>query len=413
MVAHPFHVCSRLALLLALLPSSSLGAVLRGVPPSQKAAALGSNKGSDATLAFSASNASRVFTYNTSSIEQQHLAFGAKKAVINRPARIFFLFMAVDKISNLGVWTNFFANAPPDQYRALIHCKLPSCLQFVQGSVLIPVPTVPSYYCTDLVSPMNQLLGHALNNDPGKENPADKFVFVSDSTLPAKPFSQIYATLAMRQGSDFCAFPANEWADIPGAAGGLELAVKVHQWIVLERVHAVNSCIMWASGKNHDLMQRFQMNQNAYVWSNNTYADTRNFGCLDEFWHMAALYGTLSHVDASRDAVVSLQMFTNTPLKVSASVGWQGACDTFVLWSKYLHAPGNNPFSLLHTSLDPVSIPHGGNDQRPGWWDTISTHGIKAIRNSDFLFVRKFIDQPRLADGNDFQAAYAQFVFEA
>jgi len=260
---------------------------------------------------------------------------------------------------------------------------------------------------------MNQLLGHALNNDPGTENPADKFVFVSDSTLPAKPFSQVYATLAMRQGSDFCAFPASEWADIPAAAGGLEIAVKVHQWIVLERSHAVNSCIMWANGKNHDLMQRFRMNSDQYVWTNNTYADNRNFGCLDEFWHMTALWGTLSHVDAARDAVVSLQMFTNAPLRVSAGVGWQGACDTFVMWAKYLHAPGNNPFSLLHTSLDPASVPHGGNDQRPGWWDTISTYGIKAMRNSGFLFVRKFIDNPRLSDGNDFTAAFSRIVFEA
>jgi len=404
MVAHPLHVCLRLALGLALLPSSR-GIILRGSAPHFEA----SSSNATYTMSFSASNASAAsttaFTFNAS-------AFAGKKIAITRPARIFFLFLAVDKVSNLGVWTNFFAKAPPDQYRALIHCKLPACLSFVQGSFLVPVPTVPSYYCTDLVSPMNQLLGHALNNDLGSENPADKFVFVSDSSLPAKPFSEIYTTLAMRQGSDICAFPANEWADIPGVPGGLEIAVKVHQWMVLERVHAVNACIMWASGKNHDLMQRFHMNYDAYVWTNNTYADNRNFGCLDEFWHMSALFGTLSHVDAARDAVVSLQMFGNSPLKVSASVGWQGACDTFVIWSKYLHAPGHNPFSELHTSLDPVSIPHGGNDQRPGWWDTISTTGIKAIRNSGFLFVRKFIDNPHLADGVDFKEAWSKFVFE-
>jgi hypothetical protein len=346
----------------------------------------------------------RKFTFNTS-------AFAGRKILANRPARIFFLFMAVDKVSNLGVWASFFQNAPPDQYRALIHCKLPSCLQQVTGTFLIPVPTVPSYYCTDLVSPMNQLLGHALNNDLGSENPADKFVFISDSTLPAKPFSQIYSTLAVRQGSDFCAFPANEWADIPSSQGGLEMAVKVHQWIVLERLHAVNSCIMWSTGKLHDLMAKFQMNYNSYVWSNNTYADSRNFGCLDEFWHMAALYGTLSHVNAAQDAIVSLQMFTNTPLRVSGSVGWQGACDTFVIWSKYLHAPGNNPFSKLHSSLDPASIPHGGNDQRPGWWDTISAYGMRAIRDSGFLFVRKFVDNPRLSDGGDFGRKYGEVVF--
>jgi len=360
-------------------------------------------------VAFSASNVSSdasYFSFKASDFEKK------KKIVANRPARIFFLFMAVDKVSNLNVWTSFFAKADPSQYRALIHCKLPQCLTFIQGSFLIPVPTVPSYYCTDLVSPMNQLLGHALNNDPGTENPADKFVYVSDSTLPSKPFSQVYATLATRQGSDFCAFPTNEWADIPSPGGGLEIGVKVHQWIVLERLHAVNACIMWASGKNHDMMQRFRMNYAQYVWSNNTYADSRNFGCLDEFWHMAALYGTLTHVNAAQDAVVSLQAFTNTPLRVTASAGWQGACDTFVMWAKYLHAPGNNPFWDLHKSLDPASVPHGGNDQRPGWWDKISSYGLQAIRQSGFLFVRKFIDNPYLTDGASFAESYARIVFE-
>jgi len=397
-----------LALTLALLPLVR-GITLRGAPPSQNSSVenrLDSySDASNASVKFSISSSAARYTYNVSALSTESKA-------ATRPARIFFLFLAVDKISNFAAWKNFFAAAPRDQYRAFVHCKLPACLNYVAGSVVVPVPTVPSYYCTDLVSPMNQLLGHALNDDPGSENPADKFVFVSDSTLPAKPFSQVYTTLAMRQGSDFCAFPANEWADIPGTQGGLEIAVKVHQWIVLERVHAVNACILWATGKNHDLMGRFGMNQNAYVWTNNTYADNRNFGCLDEFWHMATLYGTLSHVDSTRDAVVSLNMFTNTPLRISASVGWQGACDTFVMWSKYLHAPGNNPFSQFHASLDPASIPHGGNDQRPGWWDTISTHGLQAIRNSGFLFVRKFIDGPRLSDGSDFTEAYTRIVFQ-
>jgi len=335
----------------------------------------------------------------------------SNKGVGNRPARVFFLFLAVDKVSNLNIWTKFFAQAPTDQYRALVHCKLPSCLASVRGSALIPVPTVASNYCSDLVSPMNQLLGHALNLDAGTENPSDKFVFVSDSTLPGKPFSEIYATLSARQGSDFCAFPAQEWADIPSVSGGLEMAVKVHQWIVVERAHAINACMMWASGKDHDLMQRFRMNWNPFAWPNNTFADQRNFGCLDEFWHMAALYGTLSHVDTSRDAIVSLHMFTNNPLRVSPTAGWQGACDTFVMWSKYLNTPGNNPFLRFHSSLDPQSIPHGGNDQRPGWWDTMSSYGMRMIRKSEFLFVRKFIDNPILAGGGDFAAEYSKVVF--
>jgi len=168
---------------------------------------------------------------------------------------------------------------------------------------------------------------------------------------------------------------------------------------------------MWASGKGHDFMSKFKMNWNSYAWNNNTYGDNRNFGCLDEFWHMAALYGTLSHVDAAQDAVVSLALFSNGPLRISNQAGWQGECDTFVMWAKYLHTAGNNPFNRLHSALDPASVPHGGNSQRPGWWDTISSYGITAIKNSDFLFVRKFIDNPTLAGGGDFTAEYSRVVF--
>merc|ERR1740130_1365076 len=168
---------------------------------------------------------------------------------------------------------------------------------------------------------------------------------------------------------------------------------------------------MWASGKWHNFMTKFGMNTQSYIYSNNTYADQRNFGCLDEFWHMAAIYGTLSHVNKAQAAMVSLPLFTGASLQVSASAGWQGSCDTFVVWAKYLHTPGNNPFEKLYSALDTASVPHGGNSQRPGWWDTISRYGIHAIRNSDFLFVRKFIDNPTLADGGDFAAEYSKIVF--
>jgi len=328
-----------------------------------------------------------------------------------RPPRIYFLFLAVDKVSNLDVWQAFFATAPAQQYRAYIHCKLPSCSQMVQGSPFMVVPTVPSYYCTDLVSPMNQLIATALQDTDGSPNQLDKFAFVSDSTLPAKPFAYVYSILATREGSDFCVFPSNEWADVPSTSGqGLEMAVKFHQWITLERAHAEKAWNLWSAGTLHNFMAYFRMNSLQYQWNNNTFADSRNFGCLDEFWHMVALYGTLHHNDPGRDQNVQLAMFSRSPLRISANAGWQGQCDTFVLWAKYLQTLGDNPFNALHASLDEPSVPHGGNWARPGWWDTLSTHGIRSIRQSSFLFVRKFIDKPHLYDGPNFANAYSSIV---
>jgi len=329
-----------------------------------------------------------------------------------RDPRVYFLFLAVDKISNLDVWSAFFDSADSDKYRAFVHCKEKQCVQQMAGSPIVPVPTVASYYCTDLVSPMNQLLSYALSTDLGPTNVNDKFAFISDSALPAKPFSEIHKTLAERDGSDFCVFPPGEWADLPNGDGdGLEVAVKVHQWITLTRTHAERASDMWQRGIMHNFMSYFKMNQ--LGWNNmldNNFADNRNWGCLDEFWYVTALFGTLKRVRAEGDQSIELPEFTGSPLKIDKTAGWQGKCDTFVIWAKYMNSLGRNEQQNLMLSLDPPSVPHGGNWARPGWWDTISTKGIHAIRHSDFLFVRKFIDKPTLHDGDNFAAAYTNIV---
>jgi len=258
---------------------------------------------------------------------------------------------------------------------------------------------------------MNQLLAVALKL--GQGTASDKFAFISDSSLPAKPFSFVYNTLITRTGSDFCIFPSSEWADIASTSSGLETAVKHHQWVTLERSHAERVAALWSAGLLHDLMTPFRMNAVAYTSSNNSFGDSRNFGCLDEFWHMAALYGTLHRVTAYSDQAVQLSLFTGAPLRVSATSGWQGECDTFVVWSRYLHSGGGNPFERLYTALDSASVPHGGNFQRPGWWDRISLAGIGAIRGSSFLFARKFIDKPRLADGGNFAEAWTRIIMDS
>jgi hypothetical protein len=323
---------------------------------------------------------------------------------------VYFLFLAVDKISNLGIWKTFFSHAPRDMYRAFVHCKDQRCSQQVVGSPIELVPTVPSYYCTDLVSPMQQLLHYALSADPQHSHPSDKFAFISDSSLPGKPFAHVHSALTGRVGSDFCVFPSREWADV-NTHQGLSILVKHHQWVTLDRTHAARSSTLWSTGKMHDLMSRFRMNTMRWTWANNTFADGRNFGCLDEFWHMGALYGPLDHVNVHQDTI-SLPMFAGGPLRINHEIGWQGTCDTFVVWAKYLGQAGGmgNPFQRLHESLDQPSIPHGGNSQRPGWWDKMSTTGIKALRNSDFLFIRKFTDQPYLTDGGSFEQAYIRHV---
>lgn len=337
-----------------------------------------------------------------------------KPALAGRKPRVHFLFLAVDKISNMKVWKAFFQGAPPSLFRAYVHCKTYACETFVARSfsALRTVPTANSQYCTDLVSPMISLLSHAMDHDDDGTHPYDKFVFVSDSTLPAKSFYQVYNTLSERDGSDFCVFPAGEWAD-RSTRTGMELIPKHHQWITLASAHAQKLVQLWQDHSMRNLMSTFHMNWHSYQWNNNSYGDQRNFGCLDEFWFMGALYGTIQ-VGEHATKSVWLDGFANGPLRVDSDAAWQGTCDTFVNWEKHLHAGYRNPFEVFHDQLDQLSTPHGGNSARPGWWDRMTPTGLQAIKESDFLFVRKFIDAPELVSGHGqtFADAFVDIVLK-
>lgn len=338
-----------------------------------------------------------------------------------RPPVVHFLFLAVEKVNNLDVWNAFFAGASRDKFRAYVHCKVPTCMVSFAGSPIVPIAIVPSFYCADLVTPMNQLLSEALQRDSG-QNPADKFVFVSDSTLPAKPFSHIYDTLSARSGSDFCVCSMKEWATRRSDQDGkpLEMAVKHHQWSVLERSHAekVTQIGQISSPLVHDFLMRFQMNLPPRSRSVKAFSGSSDAGCLDEFYHMAAIYGTMPYVDSKNGTEVNLPAFSSSPLHVEPAADLQGACDTFVAWPEYakgrnepVNATGSNSFKRLYASLDALSVPYSGDARKPGYWDTISSHGMRAIRSSDFLFVRKFSERPNVADGGNFGSLYPQLVF--
>lgn len=341
---------------------------------------------------------------------------------VKRKPRLNFLFMATDKISNWAVWKNFFKNADSDQYRAFVHCKTAECLFFAGDTQLLKmVRTVPSIYCTDLVSPMNQLLDFALNDD-GTTHPRDKFIFVSDSSLPSKPFSTIYSTLTTRQGSDICVYPSQDWADVPAADGlsGLTMAIKAQQWMVLERAHAKKASALWKTGVWRKLPTFFKLNApaNWQAPADRHYGDTQNFGCLDEYWHMTAIFGTLVGVDKTANDKISYPGFTNSPILLDPKAGWQGTCDTFALWSGFENATMvkdgkkvKSSITRLYDALDADSKPNAPANS-PAWWYKITPVGIAAIKNSDFLFIRKFVDRPQLVGGGDFVSEYTKIVLE-
>merc|ERR1719450_1203840 len=89
---------------------------------------------------------------------------------------------------------------------------------------------------------MVQLLRYATRDS---SHAMDKFVFLSDTTLPVKPFSYIYGALTEYDTSDVCIEPRDEWVWLthktqPGASATI---VKHSQWVVLNKDHAKK--LMW------------------------------------------------------------------------------------------------------------------------------------------------------------------------
>lgn len=319
--------------------------------------------------------------------------------------KVFFLFLAVNSIDRPDLWARFFSHAPPNHYRAFIHCKyytscmLEKTLRRLAGATL--VDTVPSSYCHDLVSPMVQLLRSAILESASAN---DKFVFLSESTLPVKPFSHIYSTLMSNQASDFCVFPAKHWLrlrfDDPGKSGDSpfhSLLVKHGQWVVLNQEHAdtlTNSWTTVVNGVNHT-------HWSIPVWSDETGGvltpgklprSVKDRVCTDEWAIFGTIYGTIVdygqqniHLKdfGGRDATLQLR---------GRESGTQGMCRTLTYWDVSEAPVGTDAVlhQLLKDGESRLSCYPKCQGFHPAEFMALSDAGVLALRRSSFIFARKF-----------------------
>lgn len=318
---------------------------------------------------------------------------------------LFFLFLVYVKINNEAIWDRFFAPAVQgEEYYALVHCKSEaSCRENIRAQDRFQViRSVETQYCFDLVSGMNALLVAALDlRTVG--HPNDKFIFISDSTLPVKPFSTIRAQMTADAASDFCIFPRNEWAEVSENFISditrdpvMLVAVKHHQWIVLSRQHAKLS--VQKSNEDRDMMKKFQVNMGF-----------KNTGCLDEFWHFSVLYHAIEL--SGHPAIIHLKGFNGEPLKTS-NHEIQGRCDTFVHWDPRASGTANNITQLSRElTNDPGTdlMPPSGSS--PGSIKRLSRSALSALRSSAFLFVRKVDDSCVFSGCDHLVEAFDSLVF--
>lgn len=185
------------------------------------------------------------FTLVPALVQLHH--FGRRKApaaMLSTEAKgkLHFLFMLRDRFLHEDVWKAFFAGASPKTYTIFAHCsdesKCKSAPVFEELGIEL-VPTVPSAWCRDLVSPAAQLMRAALRADgrwrPFPRGGRSKFILVSESTLPLRPLSAMSEILLRRDHSDICIVPKQQWDRASDILGVGYRIVKHHQWAVLDR----------------------------------------------------------------------------------------------------------------------------------------------------------------------------------
>eukprot|EP00928_Gymnodinium_smaydae_P046393 TRINITY_DN30902_c0_g1_i1.p1 TRINITY_DN30902_c0_g1~~TRINITY_DN30902_c0_g1_i1.p1 ORF type:complete len:533 (-),score=98.53 TRINITY_DN30902_c0_g1_i1:95-1639(-) len=322
--------------------------------------------------------------------------------------RLFFLFLVYYKISNEDIWDRFFARAVQGvEYRAFVLCKSEAdCRRNIKSQHRFEIiPSVETKYCTDLVSGMNALFRAALASST-IGSPNDKFILLSDTTLPVKPFHIVQRRLTVDAGagSDFCIFPRSQWAEVLRSVPGhprqptmKQVAVKHHQWFVLSRAHA--KLALDKDSEFRNLMTEFQLNQQPGY---------QNTGCLDEFWHFTSIFPGL---DLGHPGVKNVQALNGGPL-VTSSADIQGQCDTYLHWTPRNSGVDNNLTRLSNLLIaDPGTEVGPMDETRPSSISRLSKVSLKAFRDSYFLFARKVDDDCPFSGCGSLSEAFENLVF--
>lgn len=291
-------------------------------------------------------------------------------------ARVHFLFLTKDGVKNPDLWQAFFAGGNQKQYRSFLHCKYPGLCKNPLG--LTMVETVSTEYCTDLVSAMVQLLRFAAADGT---NARDKFAFVSETTLPVKPFPVIYAALTQNEHSNFCVKSFRTWGQTTG--GVAVKLIKHSQWVVLNRSHAhtmiqgwprvktVHGWVVprWSSNSTLTRNSNYPTVQTGQVIQQDPYTHKKWPLCADEWAFMATIYGAVPAA-------------TSDVMKEVRSI--DGGCSTFAVWND------NTDLVQDLRRLHPYTRLKFSKGSSPAEFIAISDEGAEALRRSSFLFARKF-----------------------
>mmetsp|Transcript_21863 Transcript_21863/g.51044 ORF Transcript_21863/g.51044 Transcript_21863/m.51044 type:complete len:480 (+) Transcript_21863:68-1507(+) len=316
--------------------------------------------------------------------------------------QIFFLFMTLAGLQRPDLWEAFFEGASTSQYRALVHCRSQaSCKMRQKRTGFVMVDTVPTKYCSGLTGSMIQLVRNAL---PLSNSPHDKFVFVSDSTLPVKPFAQIYKSLMTDDGSSFCFFPTAEWVQVFDKGGHHGVIPKHHQWAILSQEHAKVLVARW-----RDDMEELSVTKLvSHNWTVPACAaeeescsvqNATRFSallprrimpeCTDEWTLFSVLYGVLMMRPGQTSRSLSGLTLNHSTLLTDAPHN-QGSCRTMVWWRPAGGEVDDIAVAIHNDTQSNLSCYPCLPNPHPTEFLRLSEASITRLRQSNFLFARKF-----------------------
>jgi len=164
-------------------------------------------------------------------------------------AVVHFLFLLKDSLPNAEIWRDFFLTAHVGSWAAWAHCTdIDACQRdpSMKAFQLTLVPHVPSEWLIDLVSPEVRLMRSAMEQAPQGRGAMEKFVILGDTTLPVKPFPRVHWALTRSPESDYCYNTVEQWAT--ANVRGRRYAIPKHwQWAVLNRTDALQLVRKWSA----------------------------------------------------------------------------------------------------------------------------------------------------------------------
>lgn len=162
--------------------------------------------------------------------------------------QLFFLFLLDDHLPHSDVWKAFFGpKRQQSGFRAFAHCvDADICIgqDVFDGLGIDLVETVPTAYCKDLVTVTWQLIRAAISSEPADSDRVQKFIVISNSTLPLQPMRWMREKLLKNDNSELCYSKRSEWVN-KSVLGVRYSIVKHHQWVVLNRADASNFVHGW------------------------------------------------------------------------------------------------------------------------------------------------------------------------